>query len=99
MTSEAKINENTRMVCMGMSANSIGTVNNIAARQLTYRYNARLLLDAVHYAPHFSIDASRLLAVIFCSALPTSFTGLTLTALHRPDWTEYPLIACVRRVR
>ncbi len=52
-----KINENTRLVCMGMSANSIGTVNNFKfVRELTYRYNAWLLLDAVHYAPHFSID-------------------------------------------
>lgn len=52
-----KVNENTRLVCMGMSANSIGTVNNFKfARELTYRYNAWLLLDAVHYAPHFSID-------------------------------------------
>lgn len=51
-----KVNENTRLVCMGMSANSIGTVNNFKfARELTYRYNAWLLLDAVHYAPHFSI--------------------------------------------
>jgi len=52
-----KINENTRLVCMGMSANSIGTVNDFKLiRALTYRYNAWLLLDAVHYAPHFSID-------------------------------------------
>ncbi len=67
---EAKINENTRMVCMGMSANSIGTVNNIAlARQLTYRYNAWLLLDAVHYAPHFSIDVQSIgCDFLLCSA-------------------------------
>ena len=52
-----KVNENTRLVCMGMSANSIGTVNDFKfVRELTYRYNAWLLLDAVHYAPHFSID-------------------------------------------
>ena len=38
---EKKVNENTRLVCMGMSANSIGTVNNFKAiRELTYRYNA-----------------------------------------------------------
>ena len=54
---ESKVNENTRLVCMGMSANSIGTVNDFKfARDLTYRYNAWLLLDAVHYAPHFAID-------------------------------------------
>ena len=65
-----KVNENTRLVCMGMSANSIGTVNNFKfARELTYRYNAWLLLDAVHYAPHFSIDVQEIgCDFMLCSA-------------------------------
>ncbi len=65
-----KVNENTRLVCMGMSANSIGTVNNFKfARELTYRYNAWLLLDAVHYAPHFSIDVQEIgCDFLLCSA-------------------------------
>ncbi|MEQ1587572.1 MAG: cysteine desulfurase-like protein [Cyclobacteriaceae bacterium] len=65
-----KVNENTRLVCMGMSANSIGTVNDFKfARNLTYRYNAWLLLDAVHYAPHFSIDVQDLgCDFLLCSA-------------------------------
>nr|MBP9927017.1 aminotransferase class V-fold PLP-dependent enzyme [Cyclobacteriaceae bacterium] len=58
---ENKINENTRLVCMGMSSNCIGTVNDFKlVRKLTYRYNAWLLLDAVHYAPHFSIDVQEI---------------------------------------
>ncbi|MDZ7645915.1 MAG: aminotransferase class V-fold PLP-dependent enzyme [Cytophagales bacterium] len=67
---ESKINENTRLVCMGMSANSIGTVNNFKlVRELTYRYNAWLLLDAVHYAPHFSIDVQDIgCDFLLCSA-------------------------------
>jgi len=67
---EKKVNENTRLVCMGMSANSIGTVNNFKAiRELTYRYNAWLLLDAVHYAPHFSIDVQDIgCDFLLCSA-------------------------------
>lgn len=67
---ERKVNENTRLVCMGMSANSIGTVNNFKAiRALTYRYNAWLLLDAVHYAPHFSIDVQDIgCDFLLCSA-------------------------------
>ncbi len=66
----AKINENTRLVCMGMSANSIGTVNNFKLiRELTYKYNAWLLLDAVHYAPHFSIDVQEFgCDFLLCSA-------------------------------
>ncbi len=65
-----KINENTRLVCMGMSSNCIGTVNNFKlARELTYRYNAWLLLDAVHYAPHFSIDVQDIgCDFLLCSA-------------------------------
>ncbi len=67
---ENKVNENTRLVCMGMSANSIGTVNDFKfARNLTYRYNAWLLLDAVHYAPHFSIDVQDIgCDFLLCSA-------------------------------
>lgn len=67
---ESKINERTRLVCMGMSANSIGTVNDFRkVRQLTYRHNAWLLLDAVHYAPHFSIDVQAIgCDFLLCSA-------------------------------
>ncbi len=65
-----KVNENTRLVCMGMSANSIGTVNDFKfVRELTYRYNAWFLLDAVHYAPHFSIDVQDIgCDFLLCSA-------------------------------
>ncbi len=65
-----KVNENTRMVCLGMSSNCIGTVNDFKfARELTYRYNAWLLLDAVHYAPHFSIDVQHIgCDFLLCSA-------------------------------
>lgn len=67
---EEKINERTRLVCMGMSANSIGTVNDFRKiRQLTYRHNTWLLLDAVHYAPHFSIDVQSIgCDFLLCSA-------------------------------
>ncbi len=67
---EAKINENTRVVAVGMAANSIGTVNDIKkARELSYKHNAWLVLDAVHYAPHFSIDVQKLgCDFLLCSA-------------------------------
>jgi cysteine desulfurase family protein (TIGR01976 family) len=56
-----KINENTKLVAMGMASNALGTVNDIKKiRQLTYKYNAWLMLDAVAYAPHFSIDVQAL---------------------------------------
>jgi cysteine desulfurase family protein (TIGR01976 family) len=66
----AKANENTRVVAIGMAANSIGTVNNIQkAREIAYKHNAWLVLDAVHYAPHFSIDVQKLgCDFLLCSA-------------------------------
>ena len=52
-----KINENTRLLAIGWASNALGTVNNLKlARQLTYEAGALLLVDAVHYAPHFPID-------------------------------------------
>ncbi|WP_339788168.1 cysteine desulfurase-like protein [uncultured Imperialibacter sp.] len=67
---EQKLNENTRLVCMGMSSNAIGTVNDFAlVRQMTYKVGAWLLLDAVHYAPHFSIDVQAIgCDFLICSA-------------------------------
>ena len=67
---EAKINDNTRVVALGMAANSIGTVNDIKkARELAYKHNAWLVLDAVHYAPHLSIDVQKLgCDFLLCSA-------------------------------
>jgi cysteine desulfurase family protein (TIGR01976 family) len=66
----SKINERTRLVAMGMASNAIGTVNDIKfVRQLTYRHNVLLLLDAVAYAPHFSIDVMSLgCDFLLCSA-------------------------------
>ncbi len=65
-----KINERTRLVAMGYASNLSGTVNDVAlARQLTHQVGAWLLVDAVHYAPHFSIDASALgCDFLLCSA-------------------------------
>jgi cysteine desulfurase family protein (TIGR01976 family) len=52
-----QLNERTRLVAVGAASNLAGTVNNIELiRKLTYQVGAWLLVDAVHYAPHFSID-------------------------------------------
>jgi cysteine desulfurase family protein (TIGR01976 family) len=67
---EQKINEKTRLVAMGYASNAFGTVNNVSlARKLSYQVGAWLLLDAVHYAPHFPTDL-RAMGVDFflCSA-------------------------------
>jgi cysteine desulfurase family protein (TIGR01976 family) len=52
-----QLNHRTRVVAVGAASNLAGTVNNIELiRKLTYQVGAWLLVDAVHYAPHFSID-------------------------------------------
>ncbi len=67
---EAKISENTRVVAVGISSNCIGTVNDInKVRAISDRYHAWMVLDAVHYAPHFSIDVQQLKCdFLLCSA-------------------------------
>jgi cysteine desulfurase family protein (TIGR01976 family) len=65
-----KIGPKTRLVAIGMASNALGTVNNIAlARELTSKVGAWLMVDAVHYAPHFSIDVEALgVDFLICSA-------------------------------
>lgn len=60
----------TKLVAIGLASNMLGTVNQIAlVRQLTHEVGAWLLLDAVHYAPHFPIDVQVLdCDFLLCSA-------------------------------
>jgi cysteine desulfurase family protein (TIGR01976 family) len=65
----AKIGARTRVFALGASSNALGTVNDIAlARRLTRAVNALLVIDAVHYAPHFPIDVQAMDAdFLLCS--------------------------------
>jgi len=55
------ITEKTRLLALGCSSNAIGTVNDIErARELTRAAGALLILDAVHYAPHFPVHVAQL---------------------------------------
>lgn len=65
-----KINDDTRLVCMGWSSNITGTVNDVKlARKLTHKVGAWLLVDAVHYAPHYKIDVTAMgFDFLLCSA-------------------------------
>lgn len=52
-----KISGRTKVFALGASSNALGTVNDIAlARRLTREVGALLVIDAVHYAPHFPLD-------------------------------------------
>ena len=57
----AKITPRTKVFAVGASSNALGTVNDIAlARRLTHAVGALLVVDAVHYAPHFPLDVKAL---------------------------------------
>jgi cysteine desulfurase family protein (TIGR01976 family) len=66
----AKISSRTKLFALGASSNALGTVNDIAlARTLTREVGALLLIDAVHYAPHFPLDVRAMDAdFLLCSA-------------------------------
>jgi cysteine desulfurase family protein (TIGR01976 family) len=66
----SKIGPKTRLLALGLASNALGTVNDVAvARELTSKVGAWLMLDAVHYAPHFSIDVEALdVDFLICSA-------------------------------
>ncbi|HUP66281.1 MAG TPA: cysteine desulfurase-like protein [Thermoanaerobaculia bacterium] len=58
---ESIIGRKTRLVAMGWASNALGTVNDLTtARTLSRDAGAWLLVDAVHYAPHFPIDVQTL---------------------------------------
>ncbi|MEM6629828.1 MAG: cysteine desulfurase-like protein [Bacteroidota bacterium] len=64
------ISPKTRLICMGMASNFVGTVNEVAkVRDWAYKVGAWLLVDAVHYTPHFSVDVQQLgVDFLLCSA-------------------------------
>jgi cysteine desulfurase family protein (TIGR01976 family) len=66
----SKLTESTRLVAVGLAANAFGTVNDLARiRRWAYEVGAWLLVDAVHYAPHFPLDVQALgMDFLLCSA-------------------------------
>jgi selenocysteine lyase/cysteine desulfurase len=55
------VTDKTRLLALGCSSNAIGTVNDLKlARELTRQAGALLILDAVHFAPHFPLDVQQL---------------------------------------
>lgn len=64
-----KITPRTKVVALGASSNALGTVNDIGlARRLSREVGALLVIDAVHYAPHFPLDVKTLgMDFLLCS--------------------------------
>jgi selenocysteine lyase/cysteine desulfurase len=58
---EQKITARTRLVAVGLASNAVGTVNDVAAiADCAHDAGALVAVDAVHAAPHISIDRERL---------------------------------------
>ncbi|HWI60579.1 MAG TPA: cysteine desulfurase-like protein [Symbiobacteriaceae bacterium] len=58
---QAVISPRTKVVAVGFSSNSLGTVNDLATiRQWSRSVGAWLIVDAVHGAPHFALDVAEL---------------------------------------
>jgi cysteine desulfurase family protein (TIGR01976 family) len=66
----AKLSDRTRLVALGCASNSVGTINPVQAMaRQAHEAGATVFLDAVHLAPHASIDVHALGAdFLVCSA-------------------------------
>src|SRR5271168_1225956 len=70
-----KINANTKLVTVGYASNMVGAINPVAEiTRLAHAAGALMFIDAVHYAPHGSIDV-RALDCDFLVCSPYKFFG------------------------
>jgi len=56
-----KVTDKTKLVAVGYASNAVGTINPVAEiTRLAHAAGALMFIDAVHYAPHGSIDVQAL---------------------------------------
>jgi cysteine desulfurase family protein (TIGR01976 family) len=77
----AAMGQRTRLVAVGLASNALGTINPVPeVANLAHAVGAQLFVDAVHAAPHVSIDVAALGAdYLVCS--PYKFYGPHLGVL------------------
>src|SRR5262249_8482621 len=77
-----KITAKTKVVAVGYPSNMVGTINPVAEiTKLAHEVGALMFIDAVHYAPHGSIDVKALDAdFLVCS--PYKFFGPHMGTLY-----------------
>ncbi len=82
---ERNINEKTRLVAVGLASNAVGTVNDVAAvAEMARASGAVVAVDAVHGAPHITVDRDAIGAdVITCSAYKFFGPHVGVTAVKR----------------
>jgi len=82
---EGTINEKTKLVAVGLASNAVGTVNDVAAiAQRAHEAGAFVAVDAVHAAPHISVDSDALGAdILTCSAYKFFGPHVGMTVVKR----------------
>ena len=79
---KSKLNEKTKLVAVGYASNAVGTINPVAEiTKLAHAVGAMVFIDAVHYAPHGSIDVKAVdCDFLVCS--PYKFFGPHMGTLY-----------------
>jgi cysteine desulfurase family protein (TIGR01976 family) len=79
---ERKINSRTKLVAVGYASNAVGTINDVKrAVELAHAAGAMVFIDAVHYAPHGTIDV-RALDCDFLACSTYKFFGPHMGVLY-----------------
>jgi len=77
-----KITAKAKLVAVGYASNAVGTINPVAEiTKLAHAAGALMFIDAVHYAPHGSIDV-RTLDCDFLACSPYKFFGPHMGTLY-----------------
>jgi selenocysteine lyase/cysteine desulfurase len=80
------INSNTRLVAVGLASNAVGTINDVRyIASQAHKVNAIVAVDAVHAAPHFSINRDQIAAdILLCSSYKFFGPHVGLTPINWP---------------
>lgn len=78
----SKLNQRTKVVAVGFASNAVGTINDVArVTKLAHEVGALVYVDAVHYAPHMTIDV-RALDCDFLACSTYKFFGPHMGAVY-----------------
>jgi cysteine desulfurase family protein (TIGR01976 family) len=79
---QKKITPKTKLVAVGYASNAVGTINPVAEiTKMAHAVGALMFVDAVHYAPHGSIDV-RSIDCDFLACSPYKFFGPHMGVLY-----------------